>query len=147
MVNRSNLVDYFDTFGIGWNKLLDELNMSTPQNYPPYNLIKLKDDSFLLEIALAGFNKEDIKIELNDRKLDIFGEKKVEELGKEYIHQGIAARKFRRQFVLADYVIVTNASFDDGILRVECKRELPPEKKPLEIPIGSSLLLEGKKEK
>ncbi|MEQ8558312.1 MAG: Hsp20 family protein [Henriciella sp.] len=108
------------------------------QGYPPYNIERVADDAFAIEIAVAGFAEEDLEIETNDNLLTVAGKKSQGEDGEErqYLHRGIAERGFLRRFQLADHVIVTGASLKNGLLRVELVRELPEAKKPRKIEIG-----------
>lgn len=108
------------------------------QGYPPYNIERVADDAFAIEIAVAGFAEDDLEIETNDNQLTIAGKKGQDEDGgqRQYLHRGIAERGFLRRFQLADHVIVTGASLKNGLLRVELVRELPEAKKPRRIEIG-----------
>ena len=110
------------------------------QGYPPYNIERVADDAFAIEIAVAGFSEDDLEIETNDNLLTIAGKKSHDETGeqREYLHRGIAERGFLRRFQLADHVIVTGASLQNGMLRVELVRELPEAKKPRKIDIGNT---------
>ncbi|MAN74967.1 MAG: heat-shock protein [Henriciella sp.] len=110
------------------------------QGYPPYNIERVADDAFAIEIAVAGFSEDDLEIETNENLLTVAGKKSSSEDGEErqYLHRGIAERGFLRRFQLADHVIVTGASLQNGLLRIELLRELPEAKKPRKIEIGSS---------
>ncbi|MEE2877465.1 MAG: Hsp20 family protein [Pseudomonadota bacterium] len=110
------------------------------QGYPPYNIERVADDEFAIEIAVAGFSEDDLEIETNDNLLTVAGKKNHEEAGeqRQFLHRGIAERGFLRRFQLADHVIVTGASLKNGLLRVELVRELPEAKKPRKIEIGAS---------
>lgn len=110
------------------------------QGYPPYNIERVADDAFAIEIAVAGFAEDELDIETNENLLTVAGKKAASEEGEErqYLHRGIAERGFLRRFQLADHVIVTGASLQNGLLRVELLRELPEAKKPRKIEIGSS---------
>ena len=116
------------------------------QGYPPYNIERVADDAFAIEIAVAGFAEEDLEIETNDNLLTVAGKKVQDETAEErqFLHRGIAERGFLRRFQLADHVIVTGASLRNGLLRVELVRELPEAKKPRKIEIGNTV---GKKSK
>ncbi|RIJ31977.1 Hsp20 family protein [Henriciella algicola] len=109
------------------------------QGYPPYNIERVADDAFAIEIAVAGFAEDELDIETNENLLTVAGKKAASEDGEErqYLHRGIAERGFLRRFQLADHVIVTGASLQNGLLRVELLRELPEAKKPRKIEIGS----------
>lgn len=123
------------------------------QGYPPYNIERVADDEFAIEIAVAGFGEDDLDIETKDGLLTVAGRKTPPadgEVEREYLHRGIAERGFLRRFQLADHVIVTGAELKNGLLRVELVRELPEAKKPRKIEIGSPKkgskpkLIEGK---
>lgn len=106
-------------------------------NYPPYNLVKLNDTEFFLQFALAGFTKDDVSISLDNRKLTVKGESKGMEFpeGAEYLHKGIATRKFTDIFTLPEFVEVIGAEFKDGILTVVLEKQIPEEKLPKTIAI------------
>lgn len=118
------------------------------QSFPPYNIEKLNDDDYLITMALAGFGEDELSITVEDDTLTIVGRttEQLEEQEKNYIHKGIAKRAFERQFQLADSIKVTDASFDNGLLNVSLKREVPEHKKPrtVEISKGSSKKIDYK---
>jgi len=121
---------------IGFDHLFNELEYATKHandNYPPHNIIKETDDQFVIEVAVAGFKQEHINVEQKERSLTITGESDSEE--REVIHRGISTRNFKRQFRLSEYVQVTGASLQDGILAVTLKLEIPDEKQPRKIKI------------
>ena len=115
---------------------LESLNKQTA-SYPPHNVVKHDDDNYEIAIAVAGFGEKDLCVELQDGVLTI--ESKDVDLNGDvqYIHKGIATRKFKKEFTLGEYIEVDSASLIDGILSVYLKRELPEEKKPRTISIGS----------
>lgn len=124
------------------------------QGYPPYNIERVADDAFAIEIAVAGFSEDDLEIETKDNLLTVAGKKGADEDGeaRQFLHRGIAERGFLRRFQLADHVIVTGASLQNGLLRIDLLRELPEAKKPRRIEIGAAStgkskpkLIEGKK--
>jgi molecular chaperone IbpA len=106
-------------------------------NYPPYNQIKLNDKEYILSFALAGFSKDDVSISLDNRTLTIKGDRKEVELpeGAEYLHRGIAARKFTDIFTLPEFVEVIGAEFKDGMLNVKLEKQIPEDKLPKTIEI------------
>ncbi len=108
--------------------------------YPPYNIEKCGDDQYRIVMALAGFGTEDIDIVVEQNRLSVRGQK-PESDDKTYLHRGIAARPFLRQFDLADYVQVTAATMGDGVLVIDLKRELPEELKPRRIPINAGIFM------
>ena len=131
-------------FGIGFDSIFADLNRlaQAPRgdNYPPYNSVKHDDDNYSIELAIAGFKKEDISIEVDQQQLLIKSKLKdadedIVEL--EYLHKGISARHFERSFTLADHVLVKDAKMTDGILKVILERQLPEELKPRTIDISS----------
>ncbi len=112
---------------------LDESNAS----YPPYNIDKRSEDEYRIVMAVAGFGKNDIEIVSEQNKLTVRGEIKERE-EKNYLHRGIAARSFQRQFDLADFVKVNGAELKDGLLVISLRREIPEEMKPRKIEIGGA---------
>lgn len=104
--------------------------------YPPYNIERTGDNEYRITMAVAGFGKEDLQIEVKEGMLSVKGEKKSEGEDKAYLHRGIAARAFERRFQLADYVEVSGADVKDGMLHIDLKRELPEKMKPRTIDIG-----------
>ena len=135
---------------IGFDRLfdfLDETQHRTEDNYPPYNIERLGEDRYQISLALAGFSPDEIAVTAEQNVLTVEGRKSDEDR-HEYLYRGISARPFKRQFNLADYVQVKNASFDNGLLRIELVREVPEAMKPRRIAIGgvgSSATIEHKK--
>ena len=126
---------------IGVDRLMDRMasNLSTPndQGYPPYNVVKLDDNNFVIELAVAGFGKDSINLTVQDSVLSIEGSQETNDDNEaNYLHKGISSRKFRRTFDLADYVEVTDATVKDGVLKVTLERHIPEELKPREIPVS-----------
>lgn len=106
-------------------------------NYPPYNQVKLNDKEYILSFALAGFVKDDVSISLDNRTLKIQGDRKEMELpeGAEYLHRGIASRKFTNIFTLPEFVEVVGAEFKDGMLNITLEKQIPEDKLPKTIEI------------
>ena len=128
-----------DPFFIGFDGLVNKmhsLNGVNTSNYPPYNLIKTGDDSYLIELAVAGFDENDFDIELHDSILTIKAEIEETNDGTKYLHKGIAARSFVRKFTLADTVVVEGVSLHQGMLNIRLANVIPDEKKPRKILIG-----------
>ena len=124
-------------FGVGFDEMfkkLDAIHNQPQGNYPPYNIVKLDDISFVIEIAAAGFSKKDFKIDLKESSLRVKAEK-TDAVEKEVGHQGIAARSVERTFALAEHVKVKDASYTDGILAIKLVREIPESEKPIEIKV------------
>jgi molecular chaperone IbpA len=126
-----------DPFFIGFNRELNRLNSAhktNSQSYPPYDLLKLDEDTYRISIAVAGFGKEDIDVSVDNGTLIIKGE--ITEVAEaEVVHKGIASRKFTRSFALGEYMEVTGADLKDGMLNINVDRTVPEEKKPKTIKI------------
>ena len=123
-----------DPFFIGFDRALDTWShaqtVSSATNYPPYNVIKVDEDNFVVELAVAGFAKTDIDLSTADGKLTVKGELSTEDNDSKFIHRGIAARKFTREWALGEYMEVKAAELKDGMLKIDIVRILPEEKKP-----------------
>ncbi len=143
---------------VGFDRMANMIDSASrldgAQGYPPYNIERVADNEFAIEIAVAGFGEEELEIETNDGLLTVAGRKAPSEDTEErqYLHRGIAERGFLRRFQLADHVVVTGAALKNGLLRVELVRELPEAKKPRKIEIGKPArnrvkpkVIEGKK--
>ena len=127
-----------DPFFIGFNREMERLSnvqlASRQTSYPPYDLIKLDEDTFKLSLAIAGFSKDDIEVSVDNGTLIVKGEIS-EELDAEIVHKGIAGRKFTRTFALGEYMEITGAELKDGMLNIDIERIVPEEKKPKSIKI------------
>jgi molecular chaperone IbpA len=130
-------IDNFSRQAIGFDRLFDVMNniRGKDVNYPPYDIIKQDEETFLIEFALSGFSKDDLNITVKENHLTIEGDYiKAEDY--EYLHKGIAKRSFTRDFVLADTLHVEDVTFSEGILRVTLKQIVPEEQKPKKIKIN-----------
>jgi molecular chaperone IbpA len=138
MVTQFAMDLFRDPFFIGFNRELERMatvhQAATRQTYPPYDVLKLDEDTFQVSIAVAGFTKDDIDVSVENGTLIVKGEIK-EVTDGEYLHKGIAARKFTRTFALGEYMEVTGANIEDGMLHVNVDRIIPEEKKPKKIKI------------
>lgn len=137
MVSNFAMDLFNDPFFIGFNRELNRLNNAhkiNSQSYPPYDLLKLDEDTYRLSIAVAGFTKDDISVSVDNGTLIIKGEI-VEVTDAEVVHKGIAGRKFTRSFALGEYMEVTGADMKDGMLHINVDRIVPEEKKPKVIKI------------
>ena len=127
-----------DPFFIGFNREMERLAnvqlASRQTNYPPYDLLKLDDDTYKLSVAVAGFSKDDIEVSVDNGTLIIKGEI-TDVLDAEVVHKGIAGRKFTRTFALGEFMEVTGAEMKDGMLHIDIDRIVPEEKKPKQIAI------------
>lgn len=126
---------------IGFDRVFDLLEYATQSqdlgNWPPYDIVKIGDDNYRITMAVAGFSQDELKITHMQNLLTVSGSKA--ESGKgEYLHRGIAGDQFERRFELADYVKVTAARLDNGLLTIELVRELPEEMRPRRIAINTA---------
>jgi molecular chaperone IbpA len=129
---------------VGFDRLFDMLENSSlgqgQENYPPFDLIKLGENDYRIELAVAGFKPDEIDITAQQNVLLVSGRKKEEaddSKGNSYIYRGIATRSFERRFALADHIQVKGADMKDGLLAIELVREIPEAMKPRKINIGA----------
>jgi molecular chaperone IbpA len=122
---------------VGFDRLFDMLENQnfTGENYPPFDLIKVDENRYRIEVAVAGFGRDDIDITSQQNQLLIRG-RKGDDNGSTYVHRGIANRSFERRFALADHIQVRGADLKDGMLSIELVREIPEAMKPRTIEIG-----------
>ena len=132
-------------FSIGFDDMFDQFESMlgngglVQNNYPPYNIRKAGKDKYAIELAVAGFNKNDVEIEYEDKLLTVRTkkiERAVEKDGNEIIHRGISQRSFSRSFTIADDVKVNGAELKDGLLTIVCEKIVPEQKKKKLIPIS-----------
>jgi molecular chaperone IbpA len=128
---------------VGFDRLFNRLDGIVGQEaktYPPYNIEKVGDNAYRISIAVAGFADSDVVIESKENSLTIKGAKAqdTEEKTREFLHRGIAERAFELRFQLAEYVEVSGASLENGLLHIELKRELPESKKARTISINGT---------
>ncbi len=144
MVNTFTLDLFKDPFFIGWDRHFKDLEkvMHNSTNYPPYNLVEMGEDTYMIELALAGFKKDDITVEQEKNVLTIKGSSEDDET--KYIHKGIGARSFTRTFSLSEYMIVAGVTMENGVLRVLVIRDIPEEAKPKKFEILDSFTPEEK---
>lgn len=122
---------------VGFDRLFDELTraqLGAQNNYPPHNVVKIDDDNYIIELAVAGFKQENLDIQLKDSILTVTGKK---EDTREYAHKGISSREFVRTFTLGEHVQVTGANLADGILAVNLERIVPEDERPKKIEINT----------
>tara|TARA_Y100000768_G_scaffold269554_1_gene206056 strand:- start:106 stop:597 length:492 start_codon:yes stop_codon:yes gene_type:complete len=146
-LDLQEMMNLTSPFSIGIDnffRTLDDVQRSNSQSYPPYNITKVDDEHFVIEIACAGFGKDHIDIEVQENELRVVGDKSDPNpervANSSAIHTGIAARKWKRKFVLADDIEVGSATIQDGILSVPLTKIIPEEKKPKKITIGNKKL-------
>ncbi|MGD9981168.1 MAG: Hsp20 family protein [Hyphomonadaceae bacterium] len=128
---------------IGFDRMLDLLGdaarpESTDEAWPPYDIERLGEDRYCITMALAGFAEDELRITAEPNALLVEGRKKSDEKPRNFLHRGIAQRGFRRHFDLADFVRVTGATFQNGLLVIELEREIPEAMKPRRIEIRTA---------
>lgn len=126
---------------IGFDRLFDQLENASRgeqgDGYPPYDVEQRGEDAYRISLAVAGFSRADIDITTKPNLLVVVGRRNADNEGN-YLHRGIAMRAFERQFQLADYVKVTGAALNNGLLEIDLKREVPEAVKPRKIEISDS---------
>tara|TARA_Y100001947_G_scaffold88420_1_gene75162 strand:- start:317 stop:733 length:417 start_codon:yes stop_codon:yes gene_type:complete len=134
-VTTLTLPDFHRTM-LGFDRLVEDFQSFNNAGYPPYNVEKSGDDKYQITLALAGFVRDDIKINIQEGTLTVTGEKAdSKDDGIEYLHRGIANRSFTRNWSLAEYVEVVEAKMENGMLYIALERLVPEEKKPKSIKI------------
>ena len=128
---------------IGFEQMIDRIReaseaMPKVPTYPPYNVRKTDDNKYVIEIAVAGFGKQDLEIEMQEGVLTVRGQSNAEGGSEDYLFKGIADRAFTRKFTIADHVEVKNADLINGLLKIWLERFIPEEKKPKKINIGDA---------
>jgi molecular chaperone IbpA len=140
MVMR-NTIDFapYRRSSIGFDRLFDLMENSArvdqADGYPPFDIEQREEDSYRITLAVAGFNRGEIDITTKPNLLVVSGSKSQEREQRRFLHRGIAARAFERQFQLADYVQVSGASLENGLLAIDLRREVPDSVKPRKIEI------------
>ena len=129
----------FENFIRDVEKMLD--NEVKPSTFPPHNIIKSDENKYVVELAVAGFAKDEIEISLQDGSLTIKGEKKENTPDIQYLHRGIGTRSFSKVITIADTIEVKGAEIKDGILRVGLENVIPEHKKPRKLEIGNEFFL------
>ena len=130
---------------VGFDQLFTELEklvgkgQTVQTSFPPHNIIKVEDNKYVVEMAVAGFSKDEIDIQLDEGNLVIRGEKNTKDEAN-YVYRGIAARSFTKNIRLTDTMEVRGAEFKDGILKIGLENVIPDHKKPRKIEIGEKLL-------
>ena len=134
-------------FAVGFDRTFDTLGLlassrAKETNYPPYNIRKISEDQYAIELAVAGFEDKDMDVELVEETLTINGNR-PKESGEGLLHQGLAARDFVKKFVLSDDMVIKGAALSNGMLYVGIERIIPDEKKPQKIKLTSKSKLLG----
>jgi len=138
MVRTLSLLDNFNQltpYAVGFDRVFDTLNRYVDNNvnstgFPPYNIQKVGDFKYQIDMALAGFSKDDIEVEVADGTLSVRSDKKEEPEDEFTYHRGISYRKFERKFTLAADLVVNGAKLENGMLTIDLERIVPEEKKP-----------------
>ena len=140
---RSLDIPSIHKFAVGFDNMFDEILRVNAQqsnsNYPPYNVVQINEDEFIISLAVAGFGLDNLSVTKDKNFLIIEGKNTIKEEDLpdiNYLHKGISARDFRRDFKLADFVEIENAHVELGILNVHLKSEIPEEQKPKSIAIS-----------
>lgn len=136
----TSVLDLFqDPFFVGFNRELERFKrvQTNSSGYPPYDLIKVDEDTYEIDIALAGFSKEDINVTVDNGSLIIKGDKQssTNDESSTTVYKGISSRKFTRIFALGEYMEVTSAELEDGLLTIKVERIVPEDKKPKQIEV------------
>ena len=137
----SKALGLFDNFNqltpyaVGYDRVFDQLQKYVHNNvqssgFPPYNIQKGGEYNYTIELALAGFSKDDIEVEIADGTLSVRSDKKEDAKDDFTYHRGISFRKFNRKFTLADDIVINGAKLENGMLTIELERIVPEEKKP-----------------
>ena len=141
---RSFDIPALTKFGIGFDNMFDELMRVSAQqsstNYPPYDIVQINEDEYMISMAVAGFGHDNLSVTKDKKFLIVEGKHSRETVENEdattkYLHKGISERSFRREFQLADHVEISNAHLELGILSVHLTREVPEDAKPKTIAI------------
>jgi len=140
-MTRNQLINWepFKPFSVGFDNLFDDFdriykyNSASINHYPPYNIRKVNDTDYVIELAVAGFGKKDIEVKSQENTLTIKSKDKKDEVlekDESVLHRGISQRSFTRSFTVAEDVVVKGADLKDGLLSVKLERIIPDEKKP-----------------
>lgn len=132
---------HFIGFDHVWAEIERLSDMADNKLYPPHNVVKHNETEFSVELALAGYSRDDLTVEVKDGILVITGDGRPtlkDEAEREYLHRGISAKKFTRTFRLSEHTVVDGADFRDGLLVIDLRVVVPEEKRPRVIPIGNT---------
>ena len=135
MLNYEMWPRYF----IGFDRMLDNIpasNNNTGSGYPPYDIVKSGEDKYCIEMALAGFTKDEISVEVKEEYLTIAGDASDRHDNSDYVHKGIGRRAFQKKFCLNDTVEVEGADLTDGVLHIRLKHNIPEEQRPRQITVN-----------
>ena len=133
--NQLSRLDTLSRALVGFDTMFDQMERrfanQVSNNYPPFNILKWNEDQYEIQIAITGFEKEEIRVEVERNQLSVFGESKEMSLGDAmYLHRGLATRDFERTFTLAEHMEVKGAATKNGMLRIQIFRNIPESAKP-----------------
>ncbi len=120
-------------------QLLDQAGGFEDNGYPPYNIERTAENQYRISMAVAGFTREELNVEVKEASLTVRGQKGADDKDRQYLHRGIATRSFERRFQLADFVEVTGADLKDGMLHIDLARNIPERMKPRTVAIGNAM--------
>ena len=141
-------LERFMGLSVGFDSMFNRLmHLPSEQNtgYPPYNIRKVDEYNYVIEIALAGFSENDIEVEVAEGTLTVRSKDSKATTEQQYVHRGIARRSFSKAWTLSDDMVVKSAEFTNGLLNISLEKVVPEEKKPRIIPISSPSVIEHKK--
>ena len=140
-------LERFMGLSVGFDSLFNRIPTVAQQDngYPPYNIRKVDDYIYVIEIALAGFSERDIEVEVADGVVSVRSKEDKDTAEAEYVHRGIARRSFARKWTLSDDMVVNGAEFQNGLLNINLEKVVPEEKKPRIVPITIPNVIEHKK--
>ena len=141
-------LERFMGLSVGFDSMFQRLMHSPTQQdtgYPPYNIRKVDEYNYIIEIALAGFSEDDIEVEVADGTLTVRSTESKETAQQQYVHRGIAKRIFSKAWTLSDDMVVKSAEFTNGLLNISLEKIVPEEKKPRIIPKSTPTVIEHKK--
>ncbi len=135
MNNQLSRLDTLSRALVGFDTMFDQMERrfanQVSNNYPPFNILKWNEDQYEIQIAITGFEKEEIRVEVERNQLSVFGESKEMSLGDAmYLHRGLATRDFEKTFTLAEHIEVKLAEIRNGMLRIQLFRNVPESEKP-----------------
>lgn len=133
--NQLSRLDTLSRALVGFDTMFDQMERrfanQVSNNYPPFNMLKWNEDQYEIQIAITGFEKEEIRVEVERNQLSVFGESKEMSLGDAmYLHRGLATRDFEKTFTLAEHMEVKLAEIRNGMLRIQLFRNVPESEKP-----------------
>lgn len=137
-LNTKTLTDGFSKVWIGLDRMVETVSLmaeSALKNYPPFNIVKLQEDKYTIEIAVAGFARNELEVELDNDRLVIRGSSKTEEPESSFLYKGLANRAFTRQFKLADNIEIKNAKLINGVLKIFLEAITPEKNKVKKVEI------------